>query len=215
MPSRHPEPQPEDPESVYATFLTTDIRPLIRSARPAALLAAHDAVARHLRRYVTGDLARPYDSTIDPPSLRPAFLLYCQAEKAAAATLLLALGTTCHASGPASPPGPARLRRTLLDLADAITTLYRDADTAAASISAITGSGLPDDVHAIGLGVITAARLHFHAARTQAIHLLYHLWNHLDPGPNACPASPAPSPFPRPPATPSPSTEDCRSPQAS
>jgi hypothetical protein len=192
---QHAGPGAEDPESVYATFLTTDIRPLIRAAGPAALTAAHDAVAGHLRRYVTGKLSRPYDGPVDPPCLQPAFGLYCQAEKAAAATLILALSTTRHASRPAAP---ARLRGTLLGLADAIDALCRDASTAAATTATITPADLPGDV--IGLGVAAAASLHFHAARDQAVHLLYHLWTCLDPGIGlgTIPGLPRTAPFPPP-----------------
>jgi len=162
------------------------------------LRAAHDAVAAYLRRYVTGRLARPWDGDgQDRLCLRPAFGLYWQAEKAAAATLMLTLSTTHHTSGPARPTSPERLRATLLGLADATDTLYRDADTAASITTSISPDDLPGDEHAIGLGVTAAASLHFHAARSQAVHLLYHLWTCLDPGlgPDDIPGLPGTFPF--------------------
>jgi hypothetical protein len=189
MPPRQP--RHDDPESVYTAFLAADIRPVIRAARPDALLAAHDAVARHLRRYLTGDCSRPGGAGGDSPCLQPAFRLYWHAEKAASASLLLAVSTTSYASGPASPADPPQLRRALLNLADSIDALLRDADKAAV---ALTADDLPDDVHAIGLAVISAARLHRHAARAQAVHLLYCLWQHLQPAPGFAATLPFPAP---------------------
>jgi hypothetical protein len=180
-------------EPVDAAFLAAAVRPAILAARPAVLLAAHDAVAGHLRRYLTGDLSHHDAGTADQSFLRPALRLRWQADQAVAATLVFALSTTHHASGPASPASPQLLRCALLDLAASIDTLLADAD---AATSAPTTGNLPDDVPAISLAVISAASLHRHAARGQALHLLYHLWQHLQPDPS--PASLPPPPISRP-----------------
>jgi hypothetical protein len=199
-PAEHPEPGAgqDSRESVYAAFLAADIRPLIRSAAPDALRAAHDAAAAHLHGYVAGKLSRPWDGDgQDQLCLRPAFGLFWQAEKAAAATLMLALAAARQPARPAARPSPERLRATLLDLADAIDALYRDASAGYAATAAITPADLPDDEHAIGLAVAAAASLHFHAARSQAIHLLCHLWTRLDPGigMDTIPGFPGTAPF--------------------
>jgi hypothetical protein len=201
-PASSPTSGPEaDPESVYDTYLTIDIRPAIRAARPDQMRRILGDIGRYLCHHVRQDHRAIPALSPDRPQpgkvrqsgsgMRAGFQLYQHATQAVAGGFLHALGfDPARAAGEDSylstevdpflgKATTGRMRRTLLTFADHVQFVLDDSDTIA---SASTQADLPDHLWQLATGVSAAIHLHRHAVRALAAHVLYYAWDGLELG---------------------------------